>query len=218
MATQAEFLETIRNSLGRSSPLATAPTPPQLDERLIRLVQTDIGLPTLFARQAAGNAMGVTTLAVEDLVGGITDLLKRLSCQTIALPKSKLFDALDVADQLNAAGLTARRWDELTVDEIFTFDAGLTDVYAAVAETGSLVVRANPDHGRSLSLVPPIHLAVVQPKDLLPDLMDLMLKLEREGSGSGTVIITGPSKTTDIEGNLVTGVHGPKQVHVFVLE
>jgi L-lactate dehydrogenase complex protein LldG len=93
----------------------------------------------------------------------------------------------------------------------------VTEVTYAVAETGSLIIRATPQHGRALSLVPPVHVAVVQPKQILPDLVDLFEQLAREGADN-TVIITGPSKTADIELTLVTGVHGPGVVHVFILQ
>ncbi len=218
MTSQAEFIATVRQALGRRQPLATPPVPPELPEHIIRLVQTDIGLPALFAKQAAANAMSVITLAVEDLAQRLIDLLRQLNCASVGLPVSPLLDSLDLAGQLKAAGIAAQRWDELSADAVYGLDAGVTDAWAAVAETGSLVVRANPDHGRVLSLVPPIHIAIVQPRDLVPDLLDLMYRLQREGTGSGTVLITGPSKTTDIEGNLVTGVHGPGAVHVLLLE
>jgi L-lactate dehydrogenase complex protein LldG len=218
MATQAEFIANVRRALGRSERLDRAPAPPALIEPIIRLVHTDIGLPGLFARQAAANAMKVIAVRVDDLACKLAELLQQLNCTSVALPASKLLDPLEVAPQLRAAGITAHRWDDLTADAVYEIDAGVTDVYAAVAETGSLVVRASPQHGRVLSLVPPIHIAIVQPRDLVGDLLDLMRKLEREGTTSGTTVITGPSKTTDIEGNLVVGVHGPGQVHVLLLE
>jgi L-lactate dehydrogenase complex protein LldG len=94
----------------------------------------------------------------------------------------------------------------------------VTEVDYAVAETGSLVIRHRPEHGRLLSLVPFVHVAVVEPKNFLPDLLDLMEVLRRDGVGSGVTMISGPSKTADIEMNVVTGVHGPNVVKAFVLE
>jgi L-lactate dehydrogenase complex protein LldG len=218
MATQAEFIAHVRRALGRREPLDRAPVPPELTEPIIRLVHTDIGLPGLFARQAAASGMQVTNVRVDDLADKLIELLNGLGCRSVVLPASKLLDPLEIAQQLSAAGITAHCWDATSADAVYDVDAGLTDVYAAIAETGSLVVRAAPEHGRVLSLVPPIHIAVVQPRDVVPDLLDLMRKLEREGTSSGTTIISGPSKTTDIEGNLVIGVHGPGQVHVLLLE
>ena len=97
-------------------------------------------------------------------------------------------------------------------------DCGITDVEYAIAETGSLVIRPHAGNGRGLSLVPMIHVAIVEPKNILPDLADLMEKLaEKERSRANVILIAGPSKTADIEMNVVTGVHGPNVVQVLVV-
>ena len=73
---------------------------------------------------------------------------------------------------------------------------------------------------RSLSLLPPLHIAVAHQSQILPDLFDLFetpLWTERGGLPSCLSLITGPSKTGDIELRLVTGVHGPGEVHVILI-
>ena len=109
------------------------------------------------------------------------------------------------------------RWDQSTLDAAYDLDCGVTDVYAAVAETGSLVIVPTPGHGRALSLVPPIHVAIVEPANIVPDLIDLLEKISAGPRVPNITIITGPSKTADIEGALVTGVHGPGVVRVFLV-
>lgn len=213
-----DVLQRVRLALGRSTPLATPPVPPAIDETVVRLVYSDVGLPELFARQARAAAMTVDLLHVEELVDRLEAFLRDNKCQTVALPSSKLLDRLDLVNQLRARGFDAKGWPDLTADETYAFDCGVTDAYGAVAETGSIVIKPTPAHGRVLSLVPPIHVAILEPKIFVSDLVDLFEKLSRDGVGSGTVLITGPSKTSDIEGQLVTGVHGPGKVHVFVLQ
>ena len=106
----------------------------------------------------------------------------------------------------------------MTLDVLYDdFDCAVTDVQYAVAETASLVIKPSPAHGRGLSLVPLYHVAVLEPKQILPDLVDLFQKLAEEGAGSNVIMISGPSKTADIEMNVVTGVHGPNVVQVFLL-
>ena len=133
------------------------------------------------------------------------------------LSATGLLEELKAVEFLHAAGFGARSWREISADETYEFDAGVTEVDYAVAETGSLVIRHRPEHGRLLSLVPFVHVAVIQPKNFVPDLIDLFETLAREGTGSGTTIISGPSKTADIEMNTVFGVHGPNVVKAFVL-
>ena len=86
--------------------------------------------------------------------------------------------------------------------------------------TGSVALRTRPHQPRSLSLLPPVHIAVAHRKQLLPDLFDLFEKHlgeDQDGLPACLSLITGPSKTGDIELRLVTGVHGPGEIHVIVV-
>jgi L-lactate dehydrogenase complex protein LldG len=214
----ADPFANVRRALGRSGPLSRPPQPPGIDESLVRLVHTDFGLSALFARMARQNQMDVDEVFVDELPAKLVAFLQANSCRRLALPVSPFLKKLGVASALREAGFDVRDWSEMTLDEAYNMDCGITDAYAGVAETGSIVLRATPGHGRAISLVPPIHVAILQPKDFVGDLMDLMAKLKKDGVSSGAVIISGPSKTADIEMSLVTGVHGPGIVKVFLLQ
>ncbi len=218
MNTDDGVIEAVRRALGRTESLTAAPIPPAINEPLVRLVHSDIGLPELFADRAKANKMGVEALYLEELHAKLIGFLKANDCRLIALPASPFLEKIGVPQALRDAGFTVRLWPEMTLDELYDFDCGVTDVWRAVAETGSLVMRASPEHGRALSLVPPLHIAILQPKDFLADLVDLFQLLTVEGGFSNIVIISGPSKTADIEMNLVTGVHGPGIVQLYVLQ
>jgi L-lactate dehydrogenase complex protein LldG len=218
MTESTDVISKVRRALGRSKPMEQPPVPPELNEPITRLVHSDIGMPELFTKTATDNKIDVIALHVEELAGRLIEVLKEMQCHRVALPVSVLLDRLNLVQALCAAGFDARRWDEMTLDELYDFDCGVTDVYAAVAETGSLVIRSTAGHGRALSLVPSIHIAIVEPKNFVPDLVDLFVKISSEGVGSSITIISGPSKTSDIEMNLVVGVHGPCKVKVFLLE
>ena len=91
----------------------------------------------------------------------------------------------------------------------------------AIAETGSVVLLPRRGVSRLVSLLPPVHVAVVRRGEVLPGL-DELFALQRldhiEGDlGSYLNIITGPSRSADIEYTLVTGVHGPGEVHMVLL-
>ena len=103
---------------------------------------------------------------------------------------------------------------------ILAADVGVSSADFAIAETGSLAVFAKPGQERVVSLVPPVHIAIVCLDQILPDLFDLFAEVERRGLAnlpSNLALITGPSKTGDIELELTTGVHGPGQWHVVIV-
>jgi L-lactate dehydrogenase complex protein LldG len=206
----------VRRALGRSAPLGAKPVPPPIPEPIVRLVQSDVALPELFAERAKANKMYVQLLDADSLAPAIVSALQVRQVKTIGYSVSSLLERTGVIAALSNAGMTLHRWDQLTLDGAYDVDCGLTDVFRAVAETGSLVIRGSSGQGRSLSLVPPLYVAVVEPKNLLPDLFDLFEQLGPQ-QARDISIISGPSKTADIEMNLVTGVHGPGVVQVFVL-
>ncbi|MFM2095518.1 MAG: Lactate utilization protein [Planctomycetota bacterium] len=99
-------------------------------------------------------------------------------------------------------------------------DVGITSATHAVAETGSLVMHAGIGCERVISLLPPVHIAVVAESQIVPDLFDALARIRDPRSGSmpcNVTLITGPSKTGDIELQLTTGVHGPGKWHVIVV-
>lgn len=217
MQDENGVIDKVRKALGRT-PDQKPPAPPVLDEPNVRLVLSDIGLPALFEKRAVENKIGVTSLRVESLHEHLVGYLRSKDVCSVVIPRSRFLDRLEIGRALQDAGFTVKVWGDITLDEVYEVDASVTDVWRVVAETGSLVVRASPDHGRSLSLVPPLHVAIVEPKNCVGDLIDLFELASSERDASAMVIISGPSKTADIEMNLVTGVHGPGVVQVFLLK
>lgn len=101
--------------------------------------------------------------------------------------------------------------------QLFAADVGITGADWLIAETGSVVLLSRPDQPRSVSLLPRVHIAVAESRRILPDLYDLFQVCSPADLTANLTIITGPSKTGDIELKLVTGVHGPEQIHVVVI-
>ena len=98
---------------------------------------------------------------------------------------------------------------------------GVTGVDYAIAETGSCVLLARAGVSRVVSLLPPVHVAVVERGQTLPSLDELFALLrdefQDENLGSYMNLISGPSRSADIEYKLVTGVHGPGEAHMVVV-
>jgi L-lactate dehydrogenase complex protein LldG len=94
---------------------------------------------------------------------------------------------------------------------------GVTRCTAALADTGTLVMVFGPGRPRSTSLVPRTHMAVVKESEIVPSLADGLARVPRPPV-SGMTLVTGPSRSGDIEQILTLGVHGPAAVHVVVVE
>jgi L-lactate dehydrogenase complex protein LldG len=100
-------------------------------------------------------------------------------------------------------------------------DASITTCEALVSRTGSLVLSAATESGRTASVYSPIHICIAFTHQLVYDLKDALLLLkEKYGTQLPSFVsfATGPSRTADIEKTLVVGVHGPKEVFVFLIE
>jgi L-lactate dehydrogenase complex protein LldG len=96
--------------------------------------------------------------------------------------------------------------------------AGITSADYALADTGTLVMFSSREEPRLISLLPPLHVAVVPREKILTGLDELLALVPRPADRtSSMVLITGPSRTADIEQILVRGVHGPGELHVVVV-
>ena len=99
-----------------------------------------------------------------------------------------------------------------------TVDIGITSADYALADTGTLVMLSSPQEARLISLLPPVHIAVVPRERILSGLDELFNILPKAAEQtSSMVLITGPSRTADIEQILVRGVHGPGEITVVVV-
>ena len=104
-----------------------------------------------------------------------------------------------------------------SASEIFGFDVGITTAQAAIAETGTLVLDSARERHRLVSLVPPVHIAVVDASTIYATLGETLSMLQNgEELSPAVTFITGPSRTADIELTLTIGVHGPQELYVII--
>jgi L-lactate dehydrogenase complex protein LldG len=121
--------------------------------------------------------------------------------------------AISDAPLLNRLGILS------SDDNIFEIDCGMSTVQAAIAETGTLVLDSSRERNRLVSLVPPVHIAIVDASTIFQTLGEALAFIHQDGNPSPAVtFITGPSRTADIELTLTIGVHGPQQLYVIVNE
>lgn len=220
MANRSEFLDRVRqavqqgNRVGQAAPL---PARGQVGyqgagpDALVRFrdqLSSAGGFPWFVS---SGQAAADTILQIVEKKGG----------QKVLLTRGSFLDRLGLEERLKGNGLEVVTPDAQEPgkcrEPFFAADIGITGVDYLIAETGSAVHLSKPADPRSGSLLPPIHIALADKSQILPDLFDLF---DRLGGvlPSGATIITGPSKTGDIELKLVTGVHGPGEIHVVVVD
>lgn len=99
--------------------------------------------------------------------------------------------------------------------DLLACEVGITGAQHAIAETGTLVLASRVERHRLISLVPAVHVAVLTADRILPD---LRAALEASRGDPAVTFVTGPSRTGDIELTLVVGVHGPRELHVVLLD
>lgn len=102
--------------------------------------------------------------------------------------------------------------------DLFNFDIGITKAQAGIAETGTLLLDSSIEHNRLVSLVPPVHIAILDAANIYSTLGETLAALQSGAKELSPVLtfITGPSRTADIELTLAIGVHGPKELYVII--
>lgn len=111
--------------------------------------------------------------------------------------------------------------DRLVKNDLAACDVSITGCEYLVARTGSIVMSTAQPSGRSVSVYAPVHICIAYTSQLVYDVKDALLAAKekyRENIPSLITFATGPSRTADIEKTLVVGVHGPKEVYVFLVE
>jgi L-lactate dehydrogenase complex protein LldG len=145
----------------------------------------------------------------------ISDLQKTsLRARRIALSNSPAVETVFRGMQVDV--------DEITINpgraEIFNYDVGISAAQYAIADTGTLVLESDVEKHRLVSLVPPVHIAIVEADKICLTIAEALAKVNHGTELSPAVtMITGPSRTADIELTLAIGVHGPQELYVIVI-
>jgi L-lactate dehydrogenase complex protein LldG len=205
------ILDRVRLAIGRKPNQKQLPPP----EPLLRI--THVSLQARVARfQAAFEALNGVLTDVEDVESVPEALAKILDGQSAVASNHPFLGACGVPA---VPGVRSGITDPAELRNACAAAAvGITSAYCLLAETGSIALLATPEEPRMVSLLPPVHVAIVHQARLLNNL-DEMLSLNPRpvDTSSALVLITGPSRTGDIEQFLVRGVHGPGTVHVILV-
>ncbi len=209
-SSREAILGDIRQTLNRNlqSPVAPRPDilPPRIagepDAEIEKLLQEIIALKGVVQR-----------LEPIALPAALAELVKAENIHKATLWDTARLTRLGIEARLLKLGVeiiphTANK------QEMATADLGVTEADFALPETGTLGLFSSPEQPRSVSLLPRVHLAIVHPRALRADLHQVFAEAKAQGY---LILITGPSRTSDIELVVTIGVHGPQRLYVWVV-
>jgi L-lactate dehydrogenase complex protein LldG len=221
MSARAQILDGIRRSLHRGELSASAKR--EVEARLALpprgpdVARAMLAQPekiALFCRWAETNNATVARVAASDVASEVTAYLARnnLPAQAAMAPSPQL-DAYDWAGQKM---LSLRRGRGEGSDQV-----SITGAFAAIAETGTVVMASGPDHPVTLNLLPDTHIVVLRESDIVGGYEDVWVRLRarygKDRMPRTVNTITGPSRTGDIEQAMELGAHGPRRMHIVVV-
>ena len=160
----------------------------------------------------------VITTKEQDLSSTLTSILQEYEIKKVAYGlnvwSTPTIESLSVEKLPYSSSI-----EELQSELFHGVDAGITTTKGGIAENGAMVLQPSPEEPRTLSLVPPLHIALVKEQDLFSSLAEVIETQNWNASmPTNTVLIASPSRTADIELVLAVGVHGPKKLIVVLIE
>jgi L-lactate dehydrogenase complex protein LldG len=159
----------------------------------------------------------------------VAEICRSVGATEIALSDSAFIVEFNLKEQLGALGFSvfvpdaaASDHDEV-VARLANCGVGLTAADYAIAETGTIVLSSDQRNALLVSLLPPVHIAWLRSSQIAASLDEVISTLGKERVGRkdpsrSVTLITGPSRTSDVELVLSIGVHGPRELHVIVID
>jgi L-lactate dehydrogenase complex protein LldG len=222
MTARDHVLSSIRRSLG-----VTGREAPRRKEVADRIAGHPNGVVPARGQLAASERVALFARMVEGAAGSIeriTDVADVPVAVATFLRQHNLPPAVRRGDDRTLAALPWERAGTLEVTTGVSDGkqlASISHAFAGVAETGTLILTSGPDNPTTLNFLPDNHIVVVAAKDIAGDYETIWQRL-RDRFGVGILprtvnMITGPSRSADIEQTLILGAHGPRRLHVIVV-
>ncbi|MCI0455169.1 MAG: lactate utilization protein [Candidatus Dadabacteria bacterium] len=154
----------------------------------------------------------------------VTRLVEEHDAKSLAIWESGFLKQINLREFLEIKGLGFV--SPYSKEQMAEADIGITEGDFCIAETGTIVLITNERQPRSISLIPPVHIAIVKSDEIIENSKDLFFLLANTVGESGSLknltscitFITGPSRTGDIELSITLGVHGPKELHIIIYD
>ena len=209
-----------RLSAGSRQPSTSVPQPAPMPVKTYSPTEKIEKLKTLM--EAMRTEVHITS--AQNWIHQLEEILRKRELKSLVYPpQTTLGDTLESHWENDPSGLPQLIPYEKEIedfkDRLFTIDAGITSTAGAIADPGALILWPSEKEPRLMSLVPSIHIAVLEADKIYSSFLEAMQK-EKWSTKMPTnvVLISGPSKTADIEMTLAFGVHGPKELIVLILD
>jgi L-lactate dehydrogenase complex protein LldG len=225
---QGRVIADVRRALGRRETARPAPLEP-----FVESIAEESPEVTVTRFQAEAGAVGAVVYhapSAEAAASLVVRLCAEAGAKDVALSDAPLLSEMNLCARIAAHSLSAFRATDYAAgghDELIArlerCGAGVSAVAYAIAETGTVVVSSGEEGCLLVSLLPAVHIAVLRPAQIVGSLAEAVAKLKQECVGRGepcrsATFITGPSRTSDVELVLSIGVHGPKQLHLVIID
>jgi L-lactate dehydrogenase complex protein LldG len=204
-------IASVRRALGREAGSPVPPRPPVLPPRPAGAMESEIELLLDEIGKLSGETMRLRADSISTSLAGLVHSRQIVSATCWGTPWIKL---LGIEDRLAALGVELLSPQGNPAD-LARCDLGVTEVDYALPETGTLALLSSPEKPRAVSLLPRVHLALLDPAAFRADMHQVFAEAKGQPY---LVFITGPSRTADIELTVTLGVHGPRQLHVWIVE
>lgn len=240
MNRQEAFLSRVRQALGKAAQPPAQPDHPSPHQGLEALQPSSTAAPSdlILQLQTELTAVGGQVIRVTSPAAAtayINEFTRNRNVHNVIRWSSELLSHLEIDATLEQNGIQVhgpsdpatpvssedrqamRQWAARA-------DLGISGVTYAIAETGTLALAARAGQMRSVSLLPPVHIAIARVDQIVATMADCLLRLQTASGDlqhhltSCISFITGPSRTGDIELNLTIGVHGPAELHLVILD
>ena len=203
-------IENIRRSLGRTDKTPLSPRPAIYAARRPESLDSEIDLFLSEIKKLSGVGIKLSPAEIES---GLKTLVAEQNIRKATVWNTSFLKQLKIADHLKFLGVDLVS-PNAKKNEMANCDLGITEADFILPETGTIALLSSAEKPRAVSLLPRVHLAVVTPAALRAD----MHQVFAEAKGSNyLVFITGPSRTADIELTVTLGVHGPKNLYLWMV-
>ncbi|HEX9837931.1 MAG TPA: LUD domain-containing protein [Anaerolineales bacterium] len=204
------IIENVRRSLGRTAQTPLGLPPTIYESRQAESVDSEIERFLSEVKKLSGVGQKLSPFEIDV---ALETLVAEQNIRKTTVWDTPNLNLLGITEKLRSLGVELIP-PNASKHEMALCDLGITEADYILPETGTLILHSSVEKPRAVSLLPRIHLAIIRPELLRADMHQVFAEAK---DSHYLVFITGPSRTADIELTVTLGVHGPKNLYVWML-